>query len=77
MYRQIDKKMFTKLVREFEANSKYSKKNPKVNRVSEVQVAALFGVLDLDGNGTLEHDEILGVLQERQMLGKGRQDELK
>jgi hypothetical protein len=31
----------------------------------------------LDDNGQLDHDEVVGVLEERQMLGQGRDAEIK
>jgi hypothetical protein len=34
-------------------------------------------LLDLDDNGQLDHDEVVGVLEERQMLGQGRDAEIK
>lgn len=34
-------------------------------------------VLDLDGNGQLDHDEVIGVLDQRQLLGQGKENELK
>jgi hypothetical protein len=32
-------------------------------------------ILDLDGNGQLDHDEVMGVLQERRLLGQGKEVE--
>jgi len=32
--------------------------------------------LDLDGNGQLEHDEVVGILEGRKMLGMGKEYEL-
>lgn len=34
-------------------------------------------LLDLDDNGQLDHDEVIGVLEKRMMLGHGREAELK
>ena len=34
-------------------------------------------LLDLDGNGQLDHDEVIGVLDQRQLLGQGKENELK
>ena len=62
---------------DFEAKSAWTKKDKKRNRVSKAQVQTLFQILDLDGNGTLDHDEIVGVLEGRQLLGQGKQDEIR
>lgn len=50
-FRFIDKKRFTDLVNDWERD--FPKKNGKKMRakISEVQIDALFEVLDLDGNG--------------------------
>ena len=37
----------------------------------------MFAVLDLDGNGNLDHDEIIGVLERRNMLASGKGDDSK
>jgi Ca2+-binding EF-hand superfamily protein len=67
--RFVDTKMFAELVKDFEKTSAYCKKNPKTNKITKVQIEAFFDTLDLDGSGKLEHNEILGVLKERQLLG--------
>ena len=33
--------------------------------------------MDIDGNGQLDHDEIIGVLEERGGLGQGKEDKAK
>ena len=65
------------MVRVFEKDfqKNFDKKLPA--KISDVQIDALFAVLDLDGNGQLDHDEIIGVLEERQGLGQGHEDDLK
>jgi Ca2+-binding EF-hand superfamily protein len=45
--------------------------------ITEQQIDALVKLLDLDDNGQLDHDEVIGVLEERMMLGQGREAELK
>lgn len=34
-------------------------------------------LLDLDGNGQLDHDEVIGVLDQRMLLGQGKEHELR
>ena len=34
-------------------------------------------MLDLDGNGALDHDEIIGVIQKRGSISTGNQDDVK
>jgi hypothetical protein len=34
-------------------------------------------LLDLDDNGQLDQDEVLGILEERMLLGQGREAEIK
>ncbi len=34
-------------------------------------------MLDLDGNGQLDQDEVIGVLDQRKMLGQGKETEFK
>lgn len=34
-------------------------------------------LLDLDGNGQLDQDEVIGVLMGRNMLGQGKEEQLK
>jgi len=63
------------LAKEFSQTDDYCKAN-KV-RVSDEQIEALVKLLDLDDNGQLDHDEVVGVLEERQMLGQGRDAEIK
>lgn len=45
--------------------------------MTPVQIKSLVFLLDLDGNGQLDHDEVIGVLEEKQMLGQGRDAEIK
>jgi len=33
--------------------------------------------MDLDGNGQLDYEEIMGVLEGRLLLGQGKEDEIK
>jgi len=71
-YRYVDKAMFQKLVTDFEKKSPFTMQNKSKNRVSQVQIDTLFDILDLDGNGSLDQEEIIGVLQERMLLGQGK-----
>ena len=50
---------------------------PLIAKVSEAQIEALFNMLDLDKNGALDHNEILGVLNKRVNLGQGKESEVK
>ena len=45
--------------------------------ITDVQIDTMVKVLDLDDNGQLDHDEIIGILEERMMLGQGREAEIK
>ncbi len=74
-YRYITVEQLRKLADEFSHNDEYCKKH-KV-RISDIQIAALVHLLDLDDNGQLDHDEVVGVLEDRMMLGQGREAELK
>jgi len=38
-------------------------------KITSEQLKALVKLLDLDDNGQLDHDEVIGVLEERMMLG--------
>lgn len=75
-YRYLDKKQFQGLVQDFHAKSEHCKAD-RTLRVSQTQTDIFFEILDLDNSGHLEQDEIVGVLDERQLLGQGKQDELK
>lgn len=75
-YRFIDKKQFSQIVTDFHAKNEHCKVNKKC-RISQIQIDIFFEILDLDNSGNLEQEEIVGVLDERQLLGQGKQDELK
>jgi Ca2+-binding EF-hand superfamily protein len=75
-YRFIDKKQLAQLVSEFHGKNAQCKANGRL-RVSQTQIDVFFEILDLDKSGKLEQEEIVGVLDERQLLGQGKQDELK
>lgn len=74
-YRFITVEQLKQLADEFAASDEFCKQN-KV-KISDVQITALVKLLDLDDNGQLDHDEVVGVLEERQMLGQGREAEIK
>lgn len=74
-YRYITIDQLKKLCEEFAAKDSYC--IAKKVTISAEQVHALVQLLDLDGNGQLDQDEVVGVLEERQMLGQGRENELK
>ena len=67
-YRFLDKKQFRGLVQDFHAKSEHCKAD-RTLRVSATQIDIFFEILDLDNSGQLEQDEIVGVLEERQLLG--------
>ena len=75
-YRYLDKKQFKALVQDFHAKNEHCKAD-RTLRVSQTQIDIFFEILDLDNSGHLEQDEIVGVLEERALLGQGKQDELK
>ena len=66
-YRFITVKQLREIANEFQASDEYCKTH-KVS-ITDVQVNAMVQLLDLDGNGQLDLDEVVGVLEERQMLG--------
>jgi hypothetical protein len=45
--------------------------------ISDVQIDTMVKLLDLDDNGQLDQDEVIGILEERMMLGQGREAEIK
>ena len=74
-FRYITREQLINLAKEFATQDEYCKLQ-KVN-ITEQQIDALVKLLDLDDNGQLDHDEVIGVLEERMMLGQGREAELK
>ena len=60
-----NKKIFLEMVENFHQSKHKSGIDYSGYRISNDQVDVLFAVLDLDGNGQLDYDEIIGVLQER------------
>ena len=60
---------------EFSATNDYCKRN-KV-KITDTQIETLVKLLDLDDNGQLDQDEVLGILEERMLLGQGREAEIK
>ena len=46
-------------------------------KITEVQIETMVKLLDLDDNGQLDQDEVIGILEERMMLGQGREAEIK
>ena len=74
-FRYITLEQLTQLANEFTGSDDYCKAN-KV-KITDAQIRALVKLLDLDDNGQLDHDEVIGVLEERMMLGQGREAELK
>jgi len=59
----------------------FCKKDPYCQRekvcISKLQLEAFLKVMDLDGNGNLDYNEIMGVLEGRLLLGQGQEDQLK
>ena len=72
-YKYLTKEQFTELCREFETESDYCKKEKVV--ISDVQIDTVFQLLDEDDSGTLDHDEIVGVLQGQQTFGQSQDQE--
>lgn len=46
-------------------------------RISHNQILAIFNLLDQDESGELENDEIMEVLQDRQLMGQSRDTKAK
>ena len=74
-YRFVTIEQLQKLCEEFAEADEFCRAHSVT--ISRLQVEALVQLLDLDGNGQLDQDEVVGVLAERQMLGQGRENELK
>jgi Ca2+-binding EF-hand superfamily protein len=75
-YRYINLDQLKALAKEFCAENKYCKKD-KDMKITEVQIETMVKLLDLDDNGQLDQDEVIGILEERMMLGQGREAEIK
>ena len=76
-YRFINKKIFLEMVERFHQSKHKSCIDYSGYKISNDQVDVLFAVLDLDGNGQLDYDEIIGVLQDRNQLASGKGDDSK
>ena len=74
-FRYVTIDQLKQLADEFSKDDSYCKAN-KV-KISDAQIESLVKLLDLDDNGQLDHDEVIGVLEERMMLGQGRDAEIK
>ena len=59
-YRYLDYDMFAVQVETFCKHDEYCKKHKVV--ISEVQIKAIFSLLDADDSGEIEHEEIMDVL---------------
>ena len=67
--------MFVTHVESFSATNEWCK--AKGARISEAQMKSLFCLLDIDESGELEQEEIIDVLQDRQLLGQSRDTKAK
>jgi len=74
-YRYLDFEMFTSSVDSFSQANDYCKLNK--TRVSDDQIKAIFLLLDVDESGELEQEEVIDVLQDRQLLGQSRDTKAK
>lgn len=72
-YRYIDYEMFVSDIQQF--NKFHAGCRAKNIAISDVQTKAMFLFLDADESGELEPEEILGVLQEKMMLGRNKEIE--
>lgn len=72
-YRYLDYEMFLTEIQDFNKHNKAIK--GKGIGISKMQTKALFLLLDEDESGELESDEILGVLEDRMMLGRNKEIE--
>ena len=74
-YRYLDYDGFYHHINQFcEKNKRTSKIH---GHISDVQIKAIFGVLDSDESGELEKEEILDVLQDPQMMGQSQDSKAK
>ncbi len=66
-YRYMDYEMFETIIQAFNKDNDYCRSNR--TKVSDVQAKALFLLLDVDGSGELEQEEVMEVLIDKQLLG--------
>jgi len=76
-FRFIDNAKFMGLVKQHEKRFEALSKKQLPACIRQDMVDGMFQMLDIDGNGQLDHDEIIGVLHKRINLGQGKEDQLK
>jgi len=74
-YRFIDYEMFVAEIKEF--NKRNATCKEKKIGISDSQIKALFLLLDSDESGELEPEEIMGVFQQKMLLGRNRELEVR
>lgn len=74
-YRYMDFEMFESIISAFNHDNEYCKHNK--TKISDVQAKALFLLLDVDGSGELEQEEVMEVLIDKQLLGQNKEEKVK
>lgn len=65
--KQIDFVGMRELCDEFEANNDFCKKNSV--HISDEMLKAFMDAMDLDGNGILDGEEVIGIIYRRKLIG--------
>lgn len=71
----MDYEMFETIIHAFNKDNEYCKYNK--TEVTDVQAKALFLLLDVDGSGELEQEEVMEVLIDKQLLGQNKEEKVK
>ncbi len=74
-YRYMDFEMFENIISAFNSDNEFCKHNK--TKISDVQAKALFLLLDVDGSGELEQEEVMEVLIDKQLLGQNKEEKVK
>ena len=74
-YKYLDYDMYTQILEDFSKNNEYCK--IKKTKLSAVQAYSIFLLVDIDGSGELEPEEILDVFMDRKLLGQSREEQAK
>lgn len=69
--RTLAKEDFFSIIKELEEKDPFFKNNNC--SVNPLTIDVMFGVLDVDGSGTLEESEVLGIFKRKYAFGKGQE----